>query len=379
MSNVIHVAPDEKFIDIALRDFERYSKYENRLYVISQGSELKHVKSNSAEIITEKKIFSNSLNDKFWYGVEILIFHSLCITNIQIPSNVKVIWLGFGYDYYDLIPSIKLLTPETMEIYKSNDGFTNYIKSIIKKMFMIEAKKKVKKNELIEKVDVFCPIISTEYDLIKWPSKNKPKLGDWAYGTIEDDWGLSFRRFISQGRFNECKGKIRVLIGNSANPTVNHINGINKLMGLNLNELEIIIPLSYGNKIYKSKLKKNIEAKKLKYDFIYLEDFLTFDEYMSKIMNCDIGIMPHKRQQGLGNIIGLLYCGAKVFLDRDNPLYAYFLSNGVKVFTIDEINEISVSLKLAEEEIIFNKEFVEKRWSREASHFRISELLRKIK
>jgi hypothetical protein len=74
--------------------------------------------------------------------------------------------------------------------------------------------------------------------------------------------------------------------------------------------------------------------------------------------------MNHLRQQGLGSIISMLYMGAKVFLDKKNPVYRFFKKQDACIFTIDEFdNEFSSKLKMSE--IEKNRDILRKHWSRD--------------
>jgi hypothetical protein len=51
--------------------------------------------------------------------------------------------------------------------------------------------------------------------------------------------------------------------------------------------------------------------------------------------------MNHQRQQGLGNLISILWLGKKVFVRSDTTSYSYFKSEGFAVYDTIEINNIS--------------------------------------
>ena len=58
-------------------------------------------------------------------------------------------------------------------------------------------------------------------------------------------------------------------------------------------------------------------------------------------MNMDVAVIASNRQNALGNIFRLLYVGNKVYLSRDNPMYQYFLSEGIDVYDVDTISSCS--------------------------------------
>jgi hypothetical protein len=52
----------------------------------------------------------------------------------------------------------------------------------------------------------------------------------------------------------------------------------------------------------------------------------------------DIAIMNHRRQQGLGNIIPLLYLGKKVFLRHDASSFPFLSLAGCTIFDTCTLN-----------------------------------------
>ena len=114
----------------------------------------------------------------------------------------------------------------------------------------------------------------------------------------------------------------------------------------------------------KMKLKETKEIIKFK-NFKPLTEFMSINEYHKIISSCSIVIMNHIRQQALGNIISMMYFGAKVFLNKKNPIYSFFLSQGAVIFSIDMINDESISRKLTKKEIEINRNILNQYWSRE--------------
>jgi hypothetical protein len=99
--------------------------------------------------------------------------------------------------------------------------------------------------------------------------------------------------------------------------------------------------------------------------FIPVEDFLKPEEYLELINSADVALMNHDRQQGLGNILTLLYLGKKVFLRPDTNSYRYFTSRGIKVFDISKADRMSVSefLFIAPEDQAENRRILREEFS----------------
>lgn len=93
--------------------------------------------------------------------------------------------------------------------------------------------------------------------------------------------------------------------------------------------------------------------------------FMPIDDYMNKISSCGFVIMNHVRQQGVGNIISMLYMGAKVFIREENPTFIYLKRNGVTVFSVQELenNPQLLFSPLSQLEVVNNRTIVESLWS----------------
>ncbi|MEZ8965762.1 TDP-N-acetylfucosamine:lipid II N-acetylfucosaminyltransferase [Vibrio breoganii] len=358
---ILHISKDEKFIDMGLRAFERCSPHNNKLIVLSK-KKTKHVTFENKQIIDRKNLESLSHNDEFWSGIQIVILHSLCTYRISIPKSVKVVWIGFGADYYDLITSPEsLLGNKTKSIVSKDNPRTKQIIKAIRK-FLTKAKKT--RAQFINRIDYFCPVLTTEYNLIRWEGR-KPKLIDWNYGTLEEDWAKPENGLDITGN--------NILLGNSATSTCNHIEGIDALKHTHTCS-QLIIPLSYGDKEYAKKVRKYAEAN-YPGPVKALEEFMPFDSYNKLISSCSHVVMPHKRQQGLGNIVSLIYLGAKVFLDKENPSYNFFTEKGVNIFSIDEIENSTWSNQLTIGEIEENRRILKDIWGKDSIDSKTRQLL----
>ncbi len=69
----------------------------------------------------------------------------------------------------------------------------------------------------------------------------------------------------------------------------------------------------------------------------------------------------------MGNIIIMMYLGAKIFLQKSNPAYLFFKEQGAFVFSIDEFQrEGEILKKLQPSEIEINRAILRTHWSRKA-------------
>lgn len=202
---------------------------------------------------------------------------------------------------------------------------------------------------------------------------------------LKGDYELAQEWYGAKGKYLECimypsnlykefdilkvkkdEDKIYIQIGNSADPSNNHIEILDKLKQYKGKNIEIICPISYGDKNHAQKVKaygKKIFGE----NFIPLTEFLSFDKYLEILGKVDIAIFNHKRQQAMGNIITLLGLGKKVYIRSDIVTWSLFETLDIKIW--DSMKELSlkkISLEKAEENNnIIKERFSEKRLKKE--------------
>lgn len=174
----------------------------------------------------------------------------------------------------------------------------------------------------------------------------------------------NFFREYDFSQLEKTKGqKLYIQIGNSADPTNNHIEMLNRLSVFRDEDIEIICPLAYGNLEYRDKIIN--EGKKIYNDkFKPLLSFMEFSAYTKLLAKIDVAIFNHERQQAMGNIIVLLGLGKKVYIRDDISTWDFCKENKLIVFNTkdrlldifskisnqDQINNISLTKKIFSEE-----------------------------
>ena len=168
-----------------------------------------------------------------------------------------------------------------------------------------------------------------------------------------------------------------VLIGNSATPSNNHFEVLELLSADWLVGRKVFAPLSYGDPSYGGVV-CDYGNSWLGNVFHPMVDFLSVDEYLKILKSCSYVIMNHVRQQALGNIVIMLYLGAKVFLNPKSPVYKEYKQRGIYLYSVDDISKDALSVPLSKFEAEFNRQVVLKEWGREASIERCRRLLAKF-
>ena len=86
---------------------------------------------------------------------------------------------------------------------------------------------------------------------------------------------------------------------------------------------------------------------------------MPLEDYNKILEGVKIAILNNRRQQAIGNIIALLYMGAKVFLSKKNTYYHFLKRNNIIVYCYEkDLNEKTINMGLNFEEIEHNRKML---------------------
>ena len=363
MSRIIHLIPDEKFSCSAIRDFNRV--YNNNFYIVYTDSKKKtsinYVNPDEVNFMNKSRILSVLLNGDY----SSVIFHSLNGRYIPlikfIPNNKKLVWIGWGYDYYGNLITSKIYNQpleKTLTLKKSNQktlgGRIKHLKQLLGNTLGYSDFPKTEKL-IFNRVNYFIPVLDIEYYMIKSTNQwFKPSYIPWNYGNVEED--LDPDGTLGVG---ECLGN-DILIGNSASYSNNHLDIFEILQNIQIIDGKLITPLSYGDREYSDQI-ANKGYSIFKEKFVPLKDFLKKEDYLKILKRCGFAIMNHTRQQAIHNIAIMMLLGAKLYLNKSNPAYEWLLKNNCVVFSIDELKETGQLIPLRPLEIEKNRLFAKRK------------------
>ncbi len=168
---------------------------------------------------------------------------------------------------------------------------------------------------------------------------------------LKGDYELAKRWYGATGEYHECylypsnlfkgriasrhaEGAISVLVGNSADPSNNHLEVFGKLQRFAGLPLRIYCPLSYGDSDYADKVAR-AGSQAFGDRFVALREFMAFEKYLALLSEIDVAVFAHERQQAMGTTITLLGLGKKVFMRNDVSQWALFRDTGITVFDVD--------------------------------------------
>lgn len=335
MVRIIHCIIDDKFVDSIIRAVDLTTKWSHHDFVYitnEKNTSFQYIKfTDRITILTPNEFLSNVNSGKY----HAIILHSLSSlpTNVinQLNDKIIVIWKAWGFDLYNtpLVnhPFIKLkkYKPLTKKVVSRN--IKAWVQQINAALYYYIHKENYEKS--IARIDYFSGVLPTEYELMKTQVPYfRAKQIHYYYGPIS---------IYNKDRLCEpFSDGLNIMIGNSGDPTNNHLDAFELLSKLYLKDSKIYSPLSYGgNPLY---LKKVIERGKELWGerFYPITSFLPYTEYSKLAWNCGIVLFNHERQQAIGNILMALWRGAKVFLSPTSVAYSYYKSVGMNVFNIEE-------------------------------------------
>lgn len=139
-----------------------------------------------------------------------------------------------------------------------------------------------------------------------------------------------------------------IMVGHNAFPFNKHGEVILMLERFKDKDIRINLPMSYGNDginakpNYKNDLLALLKNLSLDKKSRILNTLLPKTQYHQFLSNMDIAIFAAERQNGLANILALLYMGKKIYISKNNPVYKVLNKVcGIEIHDIKEIEKLS--------------------------------------
>lgn len=339
----LHLMKDNFYCETFIKEVnEKYYEDKNLFIIYNNGGELKYITSHkkykNVEIVDLKDYSVYSKLYTYIYGCEKLFIHYLSDEVCELLYKVEIenmfcekYWKLWGSDLYSYI-DFNMYEEKTYELIKHKDYYLNS-----KRHEENEKRLDVRKH-IIKNIDYIIAINEADYKMVKdsfetsakWEKTNiyKPNI---EFNLLDKIIKNNNSKFKHQYGF-----KYLFLVGNSATWENNHIDVFYKLKSLNIEDFGVVLPLSYGNEHYAKDVID--EGKKILGDrLIVLDKFLSSEEYYNIINQVDAVIMNHIRPQGFGNIIGAVYLGKKVYINKNSNFHNLLKKEKLKVYSIEEL------------------------------------------
>ena len=364
---ILHLVSDEKVINRAISHFEEVFP-DNNFVVCFSDKNTKHVK------IQKNIVFYTGGKDVAidFSKIHKVIIHFLGIDKIEFCNkfikDVPIYWIVWGGDLYN-----QLLTPKGYRLYSYDTvktiGICFYLRYIVSSVkFRLTSYSKII-TFVKNKID-YVAAFDDEYQLLKeWLHlPDRVKRFDFFYYPIDYILG---KDLVDKDILPNSK---KILCGNSASFTNNHVDTLKKLKKIIDKDSTIIMPLSYsGTPKYINNVIK-IGKRLYGNSFEPLTDFLPIEQYNNILQSASICVFSNWRQEAFGNIVISLYLGAKVYLTRRSPLLKTIIGLGCKIFAFEDADtQESFNEQLSEDDKRHNREILKQLYNSE----RLYSLIRK--
>lgn len=361
---ILHVGPDTQFLQFAAKVFESVAPGANE-YIVATESDDRNLRfpipDGTVHIVSAHP---RGVIDAFVRlpDCDMIVAHGMTTHSAaafaRAHRRVVTVWSGWGFDYYGtdkssndgLLGELTLSLSRSLEVRPSHRG---RIVRALKSRLWHPITSMLTRHAAARANYFSAPLPSDELVFRDRFPEFKGLYHQLSYASLGDT-------FASGDIPNN--GPRGILVGNSASFTNNHLEAFELLAGLDIGSRKVVVPLSYGEPAYRDAiLARGREL--FGSAFSPLVDRLPLDNYLALVANCDVVIMNHKRQQGLGNIGAALYNGAHVFLDEKNPAFAFLQSRGATIYSTAEIVNKGLPLQPATaQEVSNNRLALESFW-----------------
>lgn len=135
-----------------------------------------------------------------------------------------------------------------------------------------------------------------------------------------------------------------VLLGNSGDRSNRHLQGLEMIHQQFGSDVRVIIPMGYPvrNQAYLDEVLAHSKRLFPAENVQILTQKLAFDDYLSLLARCDVGLFLFERQQGIGTICALLAMNIPVVLSRANPFCVDMQAENVPFLFSENLNRAGV-------------------------------------
>lgn len=258
------------------------------------------------------------------------LFDYICELICKLDLKANLNWVVWGADLYNYV-DYKLYDQQT-SAYLSRIGLTSS-NQIDKKTLSYYYRKSA-----VRRISRVLTLFDGDFDILKRNFMTKAKRYDFSYPNFVDFVHLTP---IYSKRVIDYQHQTTILLGNSANPSNQHIELIDMIAPYKDENIKVIMPLSYGG--FQPYIDGIVKLGKETFGdkFTPILNLLDLKQYADLLADVDIALFNNLRQQAVGNIIALLYMGKKVFINPAAITFDYFKKLGVNIHDIHSIEKLS--------------------------------------
>ena len=301
------------------------------------------------------KAFINTLSE-----VDKIILHPLNYETAFFVLSIKkefpnatVYWVCWSYEIYNYhFPPEKMYLPYALRIVRND--IKARIKNFIKKniigvyltpLFPLKSVRNLTKAYAM--VDYFASFLEEDfYVAASMTGNTQMQYLPFAYLSIDQ---------IIDLKLTHDEGGKTIMLGHASSLESNHYEMISDVSKLPITN-KILIPLAYGNEAYKHSIRRYAEAS-LTGPLEIMTEKLSADKYYAKLREVKHAVFNLRVQQGLGNLLGLVYMGAKIYLREETTTFKQFKKWGIHVYAYEALAS-EIFIDLTEVEACHNKAII---------------------
>lgn len=327
----LHVIPNHpifvnRMIALYENEFKDYA-FSYCVFDKRKGGEEFHVSSEFKNI--------KCIHRKNWYGEikemykllkenDIVFFHSMFLSpTTKIALSIfprllkKIVWIEWGFDIY----------------IEAGDGIVQALKYYIKKIGILLFDRRISHFVSIHEMDF------SQYDTQIKGNARKYLI---RYASENTDFSSIYTEKVTMLEKKEKGEPLVIQIGHRAERNLNHISILKMLETFKGENIQILLPLSYGDPQYAQEVAE-IARQIYEDKAVVLSDVMSNEEYKKIISQVDIFILDSTRQIALGNIHQLMASEKKIYLPHNSVMTKYFRNKEIPICEIESLKGISFS------------------------------------
>lgn len=365
---ILHLISDHQVIERALDFYDKVFPGENDILIFPDSLPLRHINKRSTyPIVTNDNYIEIAKNYDFT-DVKYIVAHYMSLEKIDfiklVPNNIHLCWEIYGGDFYN-----QFLVYKGFDLYYSNpDYYKKYriIRLLFPNLFNYALRLKGQKYTFGYERRKLFKYISERTDSLGVCSLGDKRLMELYSGKqfpYVEVFNFSLKETLG-GLLNSdfSKGN-KILVGNSASISNNHLYALKFLRALNPQN-RIILPLSYGNPVRYRDAVVSKYSHLFKDQVCFIRDYMPLSEYNEMFNSIGIMIMASWRQESWGNIVNGLYLGIKIYMSKKNSFYQWLREDvGFCIYAIEDATQEDFSRSLSLEQKRHNRELIIKRYN----------------
>lgn len=318
-----HILPDNKFNTHFAKSCLKYGVIEDRFISIPRDDNGPKFPVNGISYLDTLEDVLDNLNSEETRRIYI---HGLWGWRSelldQIDVSTPITWVLYGVGAYKRLPFYKIYETRTRPLKyfgREKMGLLDWARFLRSCKPRLGQYLETRRN--LQKLDSMAFWLRHDYDKIRRFYQLDVDYINFGYGSTPTPTAV---------RINVMREIRSLLLGNSADPSNNHVDALYELQGVGFDG-RIVCPLSYsGCKDYTDHVIQ-VGERLFGERFEPLQSYMDKSRYFELLDGLDAAYFYHRRQQAGGNVSFFLSRGKPVFLHPVSPLLRYYRNLGVPI------------------------------------------------